>query len=94
MTEFTLQQVIGRKGCKVSFGLLLDICRSLHFLIVLSAEDHHVASEMGHHYTTDNYGDDDHIHIPPGEEGFEFSHGGGEYADFEDIREGFKTLKT
>jgi hypothetical protein len=59
---------------------------------VLSAEDHAVASEMDHHYTTHDYGDTDNAHVAPGDEGFEFSHGGGEYADFDDFRKGFGEL--
>ena len=60
---------------------------------MLSAEDHTIASGMGHHYTMSNYGDDD-IHVAPGDEGFDCSHGGGEYADFEDLSEGYDKLKT
>lgn len=52
-----------------------------------------MASEMNYHYMTDNYGDNDDVHIPPGDEGFDFSHGGREYADVEGLRGGFDELK-
>ncbi|KIM76723.1 hypothetical protein PILCRDRAFT_12594 [Piloderma croceum F 1598] len=61
-------------------------------LQMLSAEDHAIASEMDHHYTTHDYGDTDNAYIAPGDEGFEFSHGGGEYADFDSFRTGFGEL--
>lgn len=64
----------------------------LYLILVLSAEDHAVASEMDYHYTTHDYGDTRDMYIAPGDEGFDLSHGGGEYADFEDLRRGFSDL--
>lgn len=65
-----------------------------HILLpVLSEEDYVVASEMNHHYMTGEYGDDNDVHVPPGDEGFDFSHGGREFADIEDLRDGFKKLE-
>jgi hypothetical protein len=61
-------------------------------LQVLSAEDHDVASKMNHHYTTNDYEEDDSIYVPPGEEGSEISHGGREYMDLNELRDGFKEL--
>jgi len=61
---------------------------------VLSAEDHALASTMNHHYTTNNYEEDDHFYVPPGEEGFDISHGGGEYNDLNELRSGFQKLTT
>ena len=61
-------------------------------ILVLSAEDHAMASEMDYHYTTHDYRDTRDMYIGPGDEGFDLSHGGGEYADFEDFHCGFGDL--
>jgi hypothetical protein len=91
MSGLRQHQQEGRRDCKVSSFSLTGV-HVTHILLVLSAEDHAIASEMDHHYTTHDYGDTDNAYIAPGDEGFEFSHGGGEYADFDGFRTGFGEL--
>ena len=91
MSRLQRHQTEGRQGCKVISFSLTGV-HVAHILLVLFAEDHAIASEMNHHYTTHDYGDTDNAHIAPGDEGFEFSHARGEYADFNGIHKGFSEL--